>query len=125
MSSKKSIDSDSVRQDEIDEINETPEFDPAQDDQAELIRQQCQFYRNLNAMLNPSAENVGRRLGQMSEGGFLPASASFVSVPMLAGLLNLSTRAVQEQVSEGKVAKFGFGRSVYFSLLNFLRPRSK
>lgn len=95
-----------------------------QDMQAELIHLQCEFYRRLNALLSQeAADNLGRRIGYIAKGAFLPA-AGFADVSTMVGFLNLDERTMFDQLKKTEHEKLGFGRTVFYSIAEwFLAKR--
>lgn len=89
----------------------------------ELIRLQCECFRKLNAILSDdTAQNIGRRLELLSQSAMLPQSG-FGDVRCLAALLNLDVRSIQRQLERAKPQGRGYGRSVLYSLADWLIGR--
>lgn len=100
-------------------------IDSQEDTPEELLRLQCAFYRNMNALIcQATAENFGRRLESISRGSFMPSSGA-ADIATIAGLLNLDERSVFDQLKKTKHERLGFGRTVFYSLCDWFLAKRK
>lgn len=70
------------------------------------------------AILSSSAAKlIGKRLGSIAAGAWMPG---YGDVRTLGGLANLDHRSVEQLVANNKRKKFRLGRRVYYKLDSFL-----
>lgn len=95
-------------------MNDTPET---------LLALQCQICRAVLAIIpQPTAERIGERIGYLANGAILPGSG-VGDLFTVAAMLGLKPDAVAAQTKKGSLPKLGLGRSMLYSLADFVQPR--